>query len=123
MSAHLAATIALYAALLAGWSTASALGRRATEPLHRAGLMLLEGAAVVQAGLDVVAQLGGHRPAERATHLGYVAASVVILPITLALTVPTEERGPWDAAIAAVACLAMLVVALRLSATWASRGV
>jgi hypothetical protein len=120
VSEHLAATIALYAAMLAGWAALGALRRRDAGSLHRAGLGLLETATVVQATIDIVAQIDGHRPLERATHLGYVAASVLILPLALLSSAPTRERGAWDAAIATIACLATLVVALRLRATWGS---
>jgi hypothetical protein len=103
-----------------GSTGGAALQGREAGAYHRAGLAVLQAAAVVQAGLDVAGELAGHRPAERATHLGYVVASLIIVPIALGAAPPTERRGPWDAAIAAVACVAMLVVVLRLRVTWAA---
>ncbi len=121
MSAHLATTLALYALGLGGWAALTALGAPRT-PALLASLVLLEAGALVQAGLDLAGLAGGHHPAERATHLGYVAASVLLLPIVLSSASPERVFGRWDAAIACVGCLGMAVVALRLRATWAAAG-
>lgn len=120
MSAHLAATLALYGIGLAGYALVLAVSGRSRPPSLLLGMGLLEAGAVVQAVLDGVALLGGHRPAERATHLGYLAASVVLLPLVLSATAPQEPRSRWDNAVAGVGCLGTAVVALRLRVTWAS---
>lgn len=121
MSPHLAVTIALYAAFLAAWAIGAALLGRPRGRTHGVALVALELAAVVQVTLDVAGLLAGHRPPQPATHLGYLVASLVVLPIALSSAGPAEDDGPWGSAIAAVGCCAMAVVALRLRVTWGFR--
>ncbi len=64
---------------------------------------------------------------EPATHIGYLVVSVLLLPLLLVLTRPPHdpESHPtragaerrWDTALIAVACVALIVVDLRLAAT------
>jgi hypothetical protein len=75
---------------------------------------MLEVLAVVLA-LGALVALGQGRPEELATHLGYVASVVVIMPIAM-LSV-REDRGPWSSGVVAVAALATGVVALRIMMT------
>ncbi len=75
---------------------------------------LLEVLAGVLA-LGALAALGQRRPEELSTHLGYVAAAVVMVPIAL-LSV-REDRGPWSSGVVAVAALATGVVAVRIMMT------
>jgi hypothetical protein len=116
VSGSLTATIALYAVLLGAWATLGALrgGQRGKRSLT-GGLIVLEAALVVQAALGAIAMLTGPRLAEPATHAGYLAASVLVLPVALAAG--AGHGGAWRAAIVAIGCLAALVVSLRLVAT------
>ena len=75
---------------------------------------MLEVLAVVLA-LGALAALGEGRPEELTTHLGYVAAIVVMLP--LAMVSVKEDRGPWSSGVVAVAALATGVVAVRIMMT------
>lgn len=75
---------------------------------------MLEALAAVLA-LGALAALGEGRPDELATHLGYVAAIVVMMPIAM-LSV-REDRGPWSSGVVAVAALATGVVAVRIMMT------
>ncbi len=54
-----------------------------------------------------------------ATHIAYLICSVAILPVTLASV--EDDRSHWSTAVVAVACLAVLVIAVRLQMTWAGR--
>jgi hypothetical protein len=119
MSTSLATTITIYAALQCGWATVDALRGRGRHQLHSAGLVVLEAALVVQALLGAVALLAGGHAAEPAVHAGYLVASPLVLP--LVLPAAAGQRGPWQAVITALACLAVLVVVLRLQATWETR--
>lgn len=116
MSASLAITVTLYAAILFGWAALDALRGRSRRPAQSAGLIVLEAGLLVQALIGTVAMLGGQRPAEPVTHPGYLVASVLVLPIVLPTA--TGLDGGWQTAITALACLAVLVVELRLGATW-----
>lgn len=75
---------------------------------------MLEVLAVVLAGGALVA-LGEGRPDELATHLGYVAAVVVMVPIGM-LSI-REDRGSWSSGVVAVVALATGVVAVRIMMT------
>jgi hypothetical protein len=75
---------------------------------------MLEVLAVVLA-VGALAAVGDRRPEELTTHLGYIAAIVVMVPI--AMLSMREERGPWSSGVVAVAALATGVVAVRIMMT------
>lgn len=115
-----ALTVAVVAALLAeaGLALATASGR----PLDRAsrtGYLVAEVLLVVAAVVDVARFAGGQRSDEPAVHLGYVLASVLLLPI---LVRPVADDAAEDdrrgrQLVLAVACLAVLVVVWRQRVT------
>lgn len=123
MTPPLTVFLTLYASLLACWALVTATLARRPGPGLLGGLVLLELTLVVQAALVTVEMLGdgGPRPAEPATHSAYLAASVLLLPLLLGLTrSPGAVRSRWDAAVAALACISLVVVELRLVATGAA---
>ena len=64
-----------------------------------------------------VAGLGnGQRPEEMSAHIGYLFASVCVLPI--AMQSISDDRGTWSSGVVTVAALAVTVVAVRLQMTW-----
>ena len=116
-----ALTLAVVAALVveAGLALATAIGR----PLDRAswiGFLVAEALLVVAAVLDVARIAGGQRSDEPVVHLGYVVASVLLLPI---LVRPVSDDAADDddrrgrQLVLAVACLAVLVVVWRQRVT------
>jgi hypothetical protein len=119
VSESLVRTIVLYSLLLGGWAGLSALTGRGPSPIQVAGLAILELALVGQALGDALGLLGGHSPADGATHAGYLLASVSILPLAGAGAVDREPER-WDGFIVAIACVVTAVVVLRLFATWPS---
>jgi hypothetical protein len=60
--------------------------------------------------------LNGQRPQEMSAHVGYLVASVCVLPI--AMQSVAEDRGTWSSGVIAVAALAVTVVGVRLQMTW-----
>ena len=102
-------------ALLVTVAAGVGLALRAPRPrwLDQLAWMLEVLAGVL--ALGALAALGEGRPAELATHLGYVAAIVVMLP--LAMVSVKEDRGPWSSGVVAVAALATGVVAVRIMMT------
>ena len=106
--------VAAYA-LLVTVAGAVGVGLRAPRPRWLDQLAwMLEVLSVVLA-VGALAALSQGRPEELTTHLGYVAAIVVILPIAM-LSI-REDRGPWSSGVVAVAALATGVVALRIMMT------
>lgn len=119
MSPLAASVTATYAVVLAVLALAAAL----RPPKRRAhlltGAVVLEALLVGQAVLSVWSLLQGHRPADPATHVGYLACSVLLLPL-LVLRPDGDTDTRWDDAVLAVAAVALAVVAIRAAATWAA---
>ncbi len=106
--------------VLAGAVTVFALGcfsLAGSRPraLDRA-VVVLEGGLVLRAMLGVGAIVSGQHAFPGGTHVAYLVTSVAILPVALGTLVDDQTR--WSAAVLAVTCLAVLVVALRLQMTW-----
>jgi hypothetical protein len=102
-------------ALLVTLAAGVGLALRAPRPrwLDQLAWMLELLAAVLAVG--ALAALSAGRPEELTTHLGYVAAVVVMMP--LALVSMREDRGPWSSGVVGVAALATGVVAVRIMMT------
>jgi hypothetical protein len=79
-------------------------------------LLVLQVSLLVQAVLDVVGLVRGHRPAEPATHLGYLVTSLVVLPAATGSSRNDDDR--WAGVLVAVALLALTVIVVRMMTTW-----
>lgn len=102
---------------LVGLVAAGCALRRVDRPRFLDAMVLaLEGLAVVRAMLGVGAMASGSHAIPGVTHLAYLVTAVAVLPLLLSTL--DEDRSHWSAAVIAVGCLAVLVVALRLQATW-----
>jgi hypothetical protein len=113
MTGRAATAAALYAGFLALWALGDAVQRREPSPYLLLGGALLEvtllGGAVVGA-----TELGGGGQ-DAAVHGGYLAASVLLLPLGLLLA--RDRDGRLAPAPLAVALIALAVVILRAKAT------
>ncbi|MDI3408168.1 hypothetical protein [Streptomyces cavernicola] len=132
MSMPLALTVVLYAFALALWSAAHAVRRpRSAEGTEgagsaggaegaggvdprRAALWVLQAGLVVQAAIEGVSLATGRRPDDLATHLSYLVASLLLLPL---FAVVLRDGRKSSSVLEAVACAAVAVVTLRLQAT------
>src|SRR3954454_13283780 len=103
---------AVLVALLAGWS---AYRWRVRPPWLTSMAWMLEALVVLRAVAGLAALLSGRRPEEYSTHVGYVLASVCIVP--LALRSVEEDQGPWSLGVVAVAALAVAAVSVRMVMT------
>jgi hypothetical protein len=83
-------------------------------------LVVVQSAVVIQAVAVAVALVTGHRPGEPATHVAYLAASVLVLPVAAAQT--ARDDGGWAGVLVAVAVLVLAVVVVRMQATWRPSG-
>jgi hypothetical protein len=104
----------------------AAVLRRPRGPAHVVGLVLLEFGLVVQAIIRAAGIAAGDQPARPTTHAGYLAASVVLLPLLLGIGRPSREEqnrseAAWRSAVIATACLAVMVVVVRMIATGPAR--
>ena len=116
----------LYASWLCLWALVRAVLRRPSGTALIGGLVLLELILWVQAGADVLSLLAGHSPADPATHVGYLVASVLLLPVLVTVTRTADGAEPdlarsrqaWTSVVLTVACLAVAVVMTRMWSTW-----
>lgn len=113
MTGRAATTAALYAGFLALWALGGAARRREPSPYLLLGGALLE--AVLIGGAVVGAAGLGDDGQDAAVHGGYLAASVVLLPLGLLLA--RDRDGRLAPAPLAVALLALAIVVLRVKAT------
>jgi hypothetical protein len=76
---------------------------------------MLEALLVVRALAGLGAFSGDDRPDSTSTYVGYLIASVCVLPI--AMQSIRDDRAVWSSVVVAVAALAIAVVAVRLEMT------
>jgi hypothetical protein len=112
----LANAIAIASLVLAAWSGLTALLNRPAGRSHLVGLGLLEAALVAQVVVAVVKLADGERPEHMATFVGYLIASLLVLPIGGALAL--MERGRSGSVIVGVASVVIPVLILRLRQVW-----
>ena len=100
---------------------ASTLARRRIGLVHLVAAGLLEAVLVVQAAVAVVALVGGTRPAETPTFIGYLVG-VLLIPVAGALWARAEPTR-WAGTVLAVAALVAGIMVWRLVQLWnATRG-
>jgi threonine/homoserine efflux transporter RhtA len=76
---------------------------------------MLELLLVVRALAGLGPLVGGEEPDSTSTYLGYLIASVCVLPI--AMKSIEGDRAVWSSAVVVVAALAIAVIAVRLEMT------
>jgi hypothetical protein len=76
---------------------------------------MLEVLLVIRGLAGVGTVLGADPPESMSTHVGYLVASVCVLPI--AMRSLEGDRAGWSSAVVAVAALAVTVIAVRLQMT------
>ena len=104
-----------YAVLVAVLALVSVVRRRERPPWLDSMAWMLEVLLVIRALAGLGALLGDGWPAEYSTHVGYLVASVCVLPI--ALRSLGDDRGPWSLGVVTVAAMAVAVVSWRMMTT------
>lgn len=89
------------------------LDRARPRPLDIA-VYVLEGGLVLRAMIGLAQMISGDESSS-VTHIGYLVATVAILPLVLNML--EGDRSRWSSAILGVAALVIVVVLLRLQAT------
>ena len=110
--------IVVYALGVAAVCAVTAVHGRQRSALIVPALILIEVCLLGQAVFGVAHLAGGPRPAELATHLGYLGASVTVLPAAAASVRLEEHR--WGSTALAVGCVVAAVVSIRLHQTLAA---
>ena len=103
---------AVLVALAAGWS---AYRWRERPPWLDSLAWMLEGLLVLRAVAGFGVLLSGHRPDEVSTHVGYLIASVCIVP--LAVRSVQDDHGGWSLGVVAVAAITVAVISVRIVMT------
>jgi hypothetical protein len=116
----LAIGIITAALLLAAWSLVGVVRDRPPDRRQLAGAAVLELALLIQEAIATDRLVRGHRPDELATFIGYLVASLAILPLGVWLGL--LERTRWGTAIIGFACLVIPVLVVRLQQLWAGTG-
>ncbi len=103
-----------YAALVVLIALSTALRKRERPAWLDQMAWMLELLLVVRALVGLSA-LGGSGPGSTSTYVGYLLASVTIVP--LAMKSVEGDRAVWSSAVVAVAAVAVGVIAVRLEMT------
>jgi hypothetical protein len=99
-----------------GWGIVTAV---ANKPPGKAQLIYaagVEAAVLVQSVIAAIRIIGGFRPAELATTIGYLIGIVVLIP--LAWFWANVERTRFSGVVLAVAAAAVAAMTLRLLVLW-----
>ncbi len=75
---------------------------------------------LVQVLIAIGFLVAGERPDEPGTFVGYLVVAVILLPLGTLWAL--AERSRWGTAVLAVACLALVVVLVRLQDLWSTAG-
>jgi hypothetical protein len=102
--------------LVAAWCFVAAARDSWIDRTHLAGIALVEVAVVVQVVMAVARIVGGERPYEFATFVGYLIVSVALLPVAVVLSYMEQTR--WGSVIAGAGALVVAVLVLRLLQVW-----
>jgi hypothetical protein len=116
VTTFLVGAISAVAVLLGVLGIASTLGRRRIGLVHLGVAGLLEALLLVQAAVAVIAMLGGERPAETPTFLGYLGG-ILLVPVAGGLWARSEQTR-WAGTVMAVAAAVVGVMAWRLLQLW-----
>jgi hypothetical protein len=103
---------AVLVALVAGWS---AYRWRARPPWLDSMAWMLEALLALRALAGFGAMLAGHDPDADSTHVGYLLASVCIVP--LALRSVQDDDGAWSVGVVGVAAATVAVISVRIVMT------
>lgn len=115
VSTQITFIVAGYAVLVAALALVVTLRRDERPRWLDQMVWMLELLLVVRALAGIGPLLGDDRPDSTSTYVGYLLASVCVLPI--AMKSVADDRAIWSSAVVAVAAVAVGVIALRLEMT------
>ncbi len=116
MTSWTGAAVVVCALAVAAWCLLRAAQDRPVGRPELIGLLAVEAVVLLHVGTSIARALGPGSPAEPVPFAGYLATIALLVPggIVLARMEPTR----WGALIAAVACLVVPVLVLRLDQVW-----
>ncbi|PRX44562.1 hypothetical protein B0I33_11171 [Prauserella shujinwangii] len=120
MISEFAVAVALSALAVAVWSFVLVARNRPPQRALLAGLAAVEVLLIAQAVLAAVLLIAGERPGSMPTFIGYLAGSLVVLPLGTVWAL--AERSRSATAVLGVACVTVSVLVLRLYEVWGGAG-
>ncbi|MCW6009858.1 hypothetical protein K1W54_35750 [Micromonospora sp. CPCC 205371] len=113
--------VVIVAALAAAaWCAIAAARNRPPDLSHVISVAVVELAALVLTVVAIVAMIGGERPGEAGTFVGYLITFLGLPPVAVGLA--RMEPTRWGSVILLVACLVMPVLVVRLQQLWEATG-
>lgn len=103
--------------VLAGWAVVGAARNRRPSGPQLLGLALAEVLLLVQALVGAALLIRGDHAVDTVVFAGYLLASVLLLPAGTFWGI--ADRSRWGNGVIAVACVAAVVVVLRMLQVWA----
>lgn len=120
MNDTLGAIVIVAALVVALLCLVAAIRNRPPDLSHYVGVSLVEVAALVLTVATVIAMIGGDRPTEVGTFVGYLFTFLALPPVAIALA--RLEPTRWGSVILTVAMLVMPVLVARLGQIWEATG-
>ncbi|GAA4899052.1 hypothetical protein LX16_0831 [Stackebrandtia albiflava] len=112
----LTAAIQILALLAAAWYLVETLRKRPVLRRHMIGMAVLEAVVVVQLVVSIVLLLGQSGSADTVMFIGYLATTVLVLPV--AAIWGSVDRSHWGTAVVCGACLTVAAVLMRMDQIW-----
>ncbi len=116
MISALATGLIIGALVVAAWCVGMVLLNKPVNDPTLGLLALLEIGLLVQAVIGIVKLAGTDRDVSGVTFVGYLVASLVILP--LATFWSLAERSRWGTTVVIIGCLVIPVLIVRLNQIW-----
>lgn len=120
MNDTLGVVVIVAALAAAAWCLIAAARNRPPDVSHIAAVAVVELAALVLVVVAIVAMIGGERPGEPGTFVGYLITFLGLPPVAVYLA--RLEPTRWGSVIMTVACLVMPVLVVRLQQLWEATG-
>jgi hypothetical protein len=117
MNAIVSLAIVVFLMALSVWGLALAVTRRTPDRTYIAAAVVGEIELLIQAVVALIVIAGGHRPPSMGEYLGYLVATVVLVPYGI-VRARSPQANHWDAAVMAAVTFAVAVAVLRLLALW-----
>jgi hypothetical protein len=112
--------VTVAALAVAAWCLVAAVRDRPPHFSHYVGVSLVEAAALVLTVVAVIAMIGGDRPTEVGTFVGYLFTFLALPPVAVGLA--RLEPTRWGSVILTVAMVVMPVLVARLHQIWEATG-
>lgn len=116
MVGWLAGTMIALSLAAAVWFLLLSARDRPVQAVHLLAMAVLEVGLLVQVVVAAVLLARGHDVPAQGTFIGYLAGSLVVLPVGAFLG--AGERSKWGSVAAGVACLTVPVLIVRMQDLW-----